>query len=348
MPRGGFETGRVFGPDLARGIALLGMFAAHVTLDPGENVYDGRSSILFATVAGVSLGLLTGGSRPATGADRTIRRAGVAIRAVVLIGIGVFLTLVIEPPLAVILEYYGFAFLLVLPLLFASPRVLAIAAGAVAAVMPGVVHALLLRTDQEQVPEVIRAFADWLVYGSYPMAIWVAFLLAGLLCARAGLEHRRTQLLMVLGGAGAAVLGYGAAVVLPGVTAEAHSGTPAEVLGSGGVAVAVIGIATLVGDLPGRAGHGIRLVLYPVAAAGAMALTLYVAHAFALSIVRGIVQDGTPDWTYPDATLAVLIAVALVVATAWRLLLGAGPLERALRLLSGLVAPRRRPGSRAA
>ena len=52
MPRGGFETGRVFGPDLARGIALLGMFAAHVAFEGPEHFYDGRSAILFEQPVG--------------------------------------------------------------------------------------------------------------------------------------------------------------------------------------------------------------------------------------------------------------------------------------------------------
>ena len=80
----GFEPDRVFGPDLARGIALLGMFAAHVVVDRAENIYDGRSSILFASVAGVSLGLLTGGADPPRD-RRGMHRASIAVRGATLI-----------------------------------------------------------------------------------------------------------------------------------------------------------------------------------------------------------------------------------------------------------------------
>jgi uncharacterized membrane protein YeiB len=173
------------------------------------------------------------------------------------------------------------------------------------------------------------------------MAIWLAFPLAGLICARTGLEHRRTQVLMIAGGAFAALIGYGAAAVLPGVDAAAHSGTVAEVVGSGGLAIAVIGAATLAGDLPGRAGRGIRFVLFPVAAAGSMVLTLYTAQAIALAIARNAVRGDSEYWFYPDATLAVLIVAALLVGTLWRLFLGAGPLERLLRVLTALPDPRR-------
>jgi hypothetical protein len=339
MPRG-FESGRLFGPDAARGIALLGMFAAHVVFDPAENLYDGRSSILFATVAGVSLGLMTGGSRTATVAGRGAQRGAVALRGLSLIVIGVFLTVVVDPPLAVILDYYGFAFLLLVPLLFAPRRVLAVAVVAVVAVLPAVVGWARDAGSLAEVPAALQPFARWLVFGTYPMAIWVAFVLTGLLCARCDLTARRTPALMVAGGLAAAVAGYGSAVVVPGATAAAHSGSMAEVLGSGGVAVAVIGAATLAGDLPGVAGRGIRLVLYPVAAAGGMALTLYVVQAIALAITRDLVSGGAERWEYPAGTLAVLVVASLTVGTLWRLGLGAGPLERLLRLVSALASPR--------
>lgn len=341
MPRArGFEPGRLFGPDLSRGIALLGMFAAHVVFDPAENLYDGRSSILFATVAGVSLGLLTGGSHPPPRSERATLRLAIALRGLALIVIGVFLTAVIRPPLQVILDYYGFAFLLLVPLLFASRIVLAAVILAVVAVMPALVGWLRDIATIDDVPAAVQPFAHWLVFGTYPMVIWVAFVLTGLLCARSDLGQLRTKLVMLGAGVVGAVAGYGSAVVIPGLTAKAHSGSVAEVLGSGGVAVAVIAAAALLGDVPGRAGRGIRFVLYPVAAAGAMALTLYTAQAIALAITRNIVSGGAERWMYPDATLTVLIVAALLVGTLWRALLGAGPLERLLRAISGLSRPR--------
>ena len=56
-------TGRIGGLDLARGLAVLGMFGAHLdigtelTADPASwaAVVDGRSSILFATLAGLAV-----------------------------------------------------------------------------------------------------------------------------------------------------------------------------------------------------------------------------------------------------------------------------------------------------
>ncbi|HWM34463.1 MAG TPA: DUF418 domain-containing protein [Pseudolysinimonas sp.] len=341
MPRGGFETGRLFGPDLARGIALLGMFAAHVVVDRSENVYDGRSSILFATIAGVSLGLLTGGSAPPDGPMRVALRGGVAIRGLALIVVGVFLIVVFDPPLRVILDAYGFAFVLLAPLILLPRRWLIALAAGIVIIAPGLVAWLTTHTDAAELPEILLPFAEWLVYGTYPMAIWLAFPLVGLVCARSGLEHTRTRAFMIGGGLFAALTGYGSAALLPGVDAAAHSGSVAEVVGSGGVAVAIIGAATVLGDVPGRAGRGIRLVLFPVAAAGSMALTIYTAQAIGLAITRNIVSGGAEVWFYPEPTLAVLILATLVIATLWRVCIGAGPLERLLRLLSTLPPPRR-------
>jgi uncharacterized membrane protein YeiB len=342
MPRvGGFEAGRVFGPDLARGIALLGMFAAHVAFEGPEHVYDGRSAILFATVAGVSLGLLTGGAQRAPRELRNGMRAAIALRALALIVIGVLLTELVRPPLAVILDYYGFAFLLLIPLLFAPRWVLAVVAGGVALVAPPVVLWLRDHTEQSDIPVALQSFASWAVYGVYPMAIWLVFPIAGLIVARSDLARRRTQLIVIASCVVAAIAGYGAAALVPGVTAEAHSGTLAEVLGSGGVAVAIIGAATLLGDLAGGAGRRIRIALYPVAAAGGMALSIYTAHAIALALVRDAVSGGADRWTYPHATLPVLIVATLLVATLWRVFQGAGPIERLLRLLTRLARPPR-------
>jgi hypothetical protein len=225
-------------------------------------------------------------------------------------------------------------------MLFVRRAALAVTITAVVVIMPALVGWVREAATLRDVPVVLEPFALWLVFGSYPMAIWVAFVLTGLLCARSDLRRPRTRLLMLCGGLAAAGAGYGSAVVLPGVTAAAHSGSAAEVVGSGGVAVAVIAAAALIGDLAGRGGRGIRIALYPVAAAGAMALTLYTAHAIGLAVTRDLVSGGAERWEYPPATLAVLIVVALAIATAWRLLLGAGPLERLLRVISRLAGPR--------
>ena len=84
---------------------------------------------------------------------------------------------------------------------------------------------------------------------------------------------------------------------------------------------------------------GLR-VLAPVAAAGSMALTLYVAHAIVLAVV-GLATVHHDRWTVPDWLLPTLVIGALVVAPLWRRFVGMGPLEAGLRSISGLARTRR-------
>jgi hypothetical protein len=335
---------RLFGVDAARGTALLGMFAAHTILEGGEQVFDGRSAILFATVAGVSLGLITGGTTPPPRGERGTARLVVLIRGTVLVLLGLALTEFLQPPIAVILDYYGFAFLLLIPLLFAARPVLGILATAITLAAPPIVMIVTDGTPFESVAEPAQIVARWLFYGEYPMLIWLAFLLVGLLLARLDLRDRLTAAIALVVGALAAVLGYGSTLIVPGVTAEAHSGTTAEVVGSGGVAVAIIGALSLLDSATGRGerpARVLRFLLAPVAAAGAMALTLYTAHAIVLAIVRATAPD--PDrWLVPVWTFPALALTALVAATLWRRFVGPGPLEAGLRALTrfALRAPR--------
>lgn len=332
---------RLFGVDAARGVALLGMFAAHTLLDGEERFFDGRSSILFATVAGVSLGLITGGANPPPPGERAGLRSVVLVRGAALVVLGVLLTTFLRPPIAVILDYYGFAFLLLVPVLFLGRALLALLTAVIVAAAPPLVGAVADGIPFEAVAEPVQIFARWLVYGEYPVAIWLAFLLAGLLLARVDLRRRRSAALALLFGTLAAVLGYASTLVIPGVTAEAHSGTTAEVVGSGGVAVAIVGGLSLLDSATGageRLARVLRSALAPLAAAGGMALTLYVAQAIALRIVQAAAPD--PErWDPPGWTLPALILASLLFASLWRRLVGTGPLEAGLRALTRLARP---------
>lgn len=325
--------------DAARGVALLGMFAAHTLFGRGEMVFDGRSAILFATVAGVSLGLITGGPHPPPPGARADARFVVLIRGAVLVLLGLAMTAFLQAPIAVILDYYGFAFLLLIPALFLARAILGVIAAVIAVAAPPLVTLVTEATPYESVIAPVQVFARWLTHGDYPMLIWLAFLIAGLVLARADLRDRLTAAITLVLGALAAILGYGSTLVIPGVVAEAHSGTTAEVLGSGGVAVAIIGALCLLDSASGvgeRVARVLRVVLAPVAAAGAMALTLYVAHAVVLAAIRAS-ADNPERWQVPDWTLPALIVGSLAFATVWRRFVGTGPLEAGLRALTRLA-----------
>jgi len=329
---------RLFGLDAARGVALLGMFAAHTLVLGGEQLYDGRSAILFATVAGASLGLITGGATPPPD-SRTPSRLAVLVRGSVLVLLGLALTTFLRPPIAVILDYYGFAFLVLVGLLFANRLVLAVVAAVVAIAAPALVGFLTSAVPFEQLAAPLQPFGRWLVYGEYPVVVWVAYLLFGLILARSDLRDRFTAGLALVGGTLAAVLGYGAAALVPGLSAAAHTDSSLEVIASGGVAVAIIGALSLLDSATGegeRVARVIRIALSPVAAAGSMALTLYVAHAIVLVAVREATAQGD-HWTMPVWVLPVLVVGSLLAATLWRRLIGPGPLEAGLRTLTRLV-----------
>jgi len=155
--------------------------------------------------------------------------------------------------------------------------------------------------------------------------------LVGLMAVRSGLGRPRTQAWLIVSGTVVSVLGYGAAVVIPGVVSTSHSGTTSEILGSGGLAIAVIG-ALLWLTAPERAGFGrtVRAVLWPIGATGSMALTAYTAQILVLAFVIALEdEDWSPD--YPGWPLMVgMTLTTILVASLWRRFLGRGPLERAL------------------
>lgn len=330
---------RLVGLDVARGVALLGMFVAHTVLVGGEKIVDGRSAILFATVAGVSLGLLTGGAAPPGPGARGRARITIVVRGAVLVLLGIGLTFFLRPPIAVILDYYGFGFLVLLGLLFAARPVLAGVAVVAAVAGPPLVALVSDAAKFDELAAPVQLFARWLIYGEYPMLVWSAYLLVGLILARSDLRRRVTAVVALASGALGAILGYGAAALLPGVTAAAHTDTTAEVLGSGGVAVAVIGALALLDSATGfgeRVARILRFLLAPVAAAGAMPLTLYTAQAIVLAIVHAVVEEHG-RWVVPGWLLPALVVGSLVVATLWRRFVGTGPLEAGLRVLTRLV-----------
>ena len=333
---------RLHGIDVARGLAVLGMMAAHVGVRsefdfaaPGSwlAIVDGRSSILFATLAGVSLALLSGRTRPVTG-ERAVRvRLRILIRAVIIFALGGLL-IMLATPVGVILEFYAVMFALSLPFLRFPPGRLFALAGAFALIAP-LVNVILI----ESIRGVFResAIIELLVTGQYPVLIWMSFLFAGLGIGRLDLTSVRVQTSLLLVGAALAVLGYSVGVYtsvvfanLPGVeavfTVEPHSGSPFEVIGSGGFAIAVIGLCLLITDR-------IRWVLYPIEATGSMPLTVYSLHILAIALnsdLTGPAREPAQD----NSVYLTFLVVTLVAATAWKLLFGAGPFERWLAWLA--------------
>ncbi len=113
------------GVDVARGIAVFGMIAVHTGITASLDLLDprtwaalaeGRSSILFAVVAGISVAFAAGGGERPTGEALRSARLRMAGRAIAVLAIGLLLEL-LGSDIVVILSVYGVLFLLVIPFL---------------------------------------------------------------------------------------------------------------------------------------------------------------------------------------------------------------------------------------
>lgn len=336
------------GVDLARGLAVFGMFAAHVVVtsprfdasdvSTWSAVVNGNSSILFATLAGVSLGLLTGGSVPHAAGRLAVDRRRTAVRAALIYAIGFALWLM-PAPVYVILPAYGILFLLALPLLSWRPAPLFAFAGGVAIAAPFAVAAIDESSFWSTLPgAVVRDLLGW----HYPFAAWIAFVAAGIGLARIGFDRALTVLAIGLMAAGAAIVGF---AIVGGAAAEAASAEPhstgiGEMFGSGGLAIVIICGCVLVCRTP------LRMIAWPVRAVGSMPLTAYTGQLIAWSVwiwmqdapvdpIGGFL-DVHPFWPMSIATL--------VFCCAWALFVGRGPLEWAVGAISKAVAPARLDG----
>ncbi|MFD6996701.1 DUF418 domain-containing protein [Streptomyces mirabilis] len=233
------SVGRLIGVDLARGLAVFGMYAAHVGPDPSEGgstgffmeLAHGRASALFAFLAGFSIVLITGRRTPKTGRAGRQAVAKVVIRALVLLVVGTALTLT-GTPVEVILAFYGLYFLLVLPLYRLGARPLAVIAVSGALILPQILYvvqqALNPGGGDGGGPGGIWAWpadADGIVSllftGGYPALAWIPFVVAGMAVARLDLASTVVRTRLAITGVSLAVLGYGGSYLalhlVPGV-----------------------------------------------------------------------------------------------------------------------------------
>ncbi|MFE6690170.1 DUF418 domain-containing protein [Streptomyces sp. NPDC057743] len=358
------STGRLFGVDLARGLAVFGMYAAHVGPAPNRGGTTGflmewthgRSSALFALLAGFTVVLITGRSTPKRGAAGREAVVKVTIRAALLVVGGSAVTLT-DTPVDVILSFYGVYFLLVLPLYRLGARPLAWIAAGTAVVFPQVLYVVAHATGGHGYGSQVGVDDPFslLVSGSYPAITWVPFVIAGMAVARLELTCATVRVRLALVGVCLAVTGYGgswlalrtvpgAAHALIGVAgpgaarawwsdiagyptydtpawllvASPHSQTTLSIIGNTGVALAVLATCLIAMDASPR----LLALARPVIAVGSMSLTAYVCHLVAIGLL-GIER-------VPGSPLRVLfgfVAVAMVLATAWSRISRRGPLE---------------------
>ncbi|MGW4822710.1 DUF418 domain-containing protein [Streptomyces sp. NPDC004227] len=222
------STGRLIGIDLARGLAVFGMYSAHVGPDVTVGgpvgflleMARGRSSALFALLAGFSLVIITGRPHPRTGRSGRQAVVRIVIRAVVLLALGYALT-ALDTQVDVILSFYGLLFLAVLPMYRLRARTLALIAATGALILPQVLYVIRKLIEEENWADTVAArdplarisgtggIIELLFTGEYPVLTWMPFLIAGMAVARLDLARSGIRSRLVLTGGALALLGYG-------------------------------------------------------------------------------------------------------------------------------------------
>ncbi|MGW1503451.1 DUF418 domain-containing protein [Streptomyces mirabilis] len=242
------STGRLIALDLARGLAVFGMYAAHVGPDPSVGgplgwvmeVARGRSSALFALLAGFTLVLLTGRPQPRTGRAGRQAMGRVLIRSAVLVALGYALTC-LDTSVDVILAAYGMVFLLALPLYRLRADTLAVIAAATALVLPQVLYVLRVAVEGGSWADAVIAhdplaritdsdgIVELFITGAYPVLTWLPFVIAGMAVGRLDLAKPGVRATVALLGSGLALLGYGgswlALNLVPGAQAAVSATT---------------------------------------------------------------------------------------------------------------------------
>lgn len=353
-------TGRVVGLDMARGLAILGMFTAHMWVSVQGSVSSvmalshGRSAPLFALLAGVSIGIMHDSLAHRFADSPTLFRRffgeKILVRAVFLILTATLLSL-INARILLILDNYGVW--MMCTLFLAGLSVQALLWVIVLLLVAGIPlwHYLGLLFMPKEV-SVVLGLSD------YQLPTYLIYMLCGLILWRLGWagatpRARRLQKYGAVIGLGTALVlfGFGTAIDslrlgrLSGVvfgkdTLYIANPNPAQFWyqtlfyiapHTDSVAETVANTAWCVGltSLLLLAGSTFNRFMSPVAALGSMALSTYVLHVIWHAI--------TFRWFgYPGLipSFIIMLGFFLLAASLWRLRFGKGPLETLLTRLS--------------
>lgn len=364
-------AGRIEGYDLARALAIFGMVAVNFKVVMGAGgwgsearpgpewlqfltgLLEGRAAATFVVLAGVGVALGTrravasGDPRALSAARKTLWK-----RAAFLFFGGLLFATVWE---ADILHFYGW-YIGIGALLIAFPsRALLAAAALLMIAFPMLLTAFSYEAEWNLDTLAYEGFwtpagqARHLFFnGFHPVVPWLAFLLFGMWIGRQDVLDPAVRRRLFIGGAGVALtievvsaalvaqLTRGASaedaeVVVALLGSEALPPMPFYVLAAGGTATALIMLAVAFAqrfpDAPG---------IRALAAAGQLALTIYVAHVLigmgALSAVGRLENQSLP---FAVAASAAFYAFAVAFAVLWRKRFDRGPLEWVMRKWSG-------------
>jgi len=336
--------------DIARGIAIIGMFVLHAIpaqssspiLSAGTAIFsDQRAQILFATLDGISIGILTGfgsTSRASNGGEiakigRFVERQTIAIRGLYLVTLGLFLT-TLGSPIVVILDYYGIYFLLVLPFVYMKKKTILGISLTLLIVGPYITH--LARqsigdpsvTGNEYLPPLIERIASWTLVGQYPAIIWLGYVFLGLAVYRIGILDRNSQIhiLKVSLPVGLFMTAAGHGLLLNEISKQTIT-----LFGSAGVAISIVLAATFFAD-----GNRIilrkfsRTFLYPISALGGMPITIYFFHVIYFAFLMHYL---TLNEIQSGKTFSILLIASVIFSVICLQFVKRGPMELAISQL---------------
>lgn len=357
-------AGRIEGYDLARALAVIGMFiinfrlvmtpenATPVWLANLTDLLEGRAAAVFVILAGVGLSLLSRKARIERDfAALRRRRFTIVKRAVFLFGLGLLFQTVWP---ADILHFYGIYLLFGALMLRASDTVLLW--GMMIGMSVGIVLQLTMNYDTGWNWGTLEYADFWtpagmgrhlFFNGFHPVFPWVAFLFFGMWLGRQDLRDGIVRRRMLIAGAGLALLSEGAAFLLQLWTASLidlpdyndiqyliQSGpippTLFYMFSAGGTAVLVIvSCVTLSERMPGAKW------LSPLMATGRQSLTLYLGHVV---VGMGVLESfGRLEHQSLPFALAVALTfclLSIVFAWRWQRRFPQGPVEWVMRRLT--------------
>lgn len=203
---------RIMGLDIARALAIIGMIAAHTAVIDGHirwsdfstwaDLANGRPSMLFAVLGGISIALMTGGTTPPTRDEVAAYRVKLIARGLAIFAVGVFLEF-LGTPILVILGLYGVLYVLVLPFIRWRPRHLLVLSAVIMLLGPTILPILQLLLSSMG-PGVNLVFQ-----GSYSLAAWMSLLLLGLAIGRTSLASIKKAVALIAVGVLMAAGAYG-------------------------------------------------------------------------------------------------------------------------------------------
>ncbi|EMY34701.1 hypothetical protein D477_008303, partial [Arthrobacter crystallopoietes BAB-32] len=323
--------------------------------------------------------------RPPSGRAMTASRAALALRGLMIMGMGLLLGYT-ETPLDVILSYYGILFLLAVPLLGLGRRTL-LALAVVFAVL-GPVAMQLVRAWWPDKPRIDGEYTfglaaanpgtfltDMLLTGVYPALPWLAYICVGLAVGRLDLTSRKVGAVLLAAGTAltAAAWGLSALLLGPGGGYERLvAATPLlneEQINQ----FLVLGGAPGSDDLPATTGWWLAIltphtstplailsslgtslailgaILLLVPYLGRTTVPLAAAGSMTLTLYSAhviILATEILDPARPIMAITIQVIVFLLTAVLWRNAVGKGPLEAIVAAATGWLRTLVLAGSR--